>query len=769
MTDRIKLVQGQDFQLAGGGIGLTDTSITIDDFVLPNSGVPITMDMFGEIGYITLEPETQREENISFTGVTQNGDSTATITGVVRGLPLASTDDQADYNTPDLSLRQAHSGGSLLRITNSVSLLQWFAGKLNDETIEGAWTFPGTTATGRPKNVVDADAILSNELVTRGEVTRLNQAILIPPTVDSVSTGTTGTSQANSLSWNHTTSNDFRLLEVSVICQEDVTISSITYNAVGLTFRSSETRVSGNLRVEKWTLTAPALGTNAILVTFSGNTYATGFGVSLNNVDQTSPIDATGTATNGSSTSASDSITTINNNSLILDVVGTAIDPQTFTVGSNQTLLEEKSDSATRTGAISTKLMETAGATTMSYTLGTTGDWAMVTVSYKGVTNAGGSTIVIEDEGVVVGVPADTLNFTGGGVTVIGAGTTKTVNIPSNQLEVQDEGSPVDTNVTLMNFVGQGVQITQTSSGEVEVDIGGAGGSPFTKGQEFQVRVSGGQFINQIAKFGTWSLAKVYAGSSSLGDEISVFSEDPTTKALTFSQTLTTSAFSGTRAPWGVSVSEDGSTLYILKALGGTGAWYWELKSYDSSFSVTNTYTSATFTNIFAGPGTAFFVSGSQVVIQGFLSNSAISGNRNWYDWTISGASLTSQTATNLEFYNGSNYGVDGGSIYARPYNGKVYLQKVVASGQYADIAGEVRQYSYSATNFTLEDTSTDPIQQSMIQVTGTSNALAVGGFEMVSATEIGRWRNTTGVVVDSGTGTGIYYQLKAIYNEYTF
>ena len=160
MTDRIKLVQGQDFQLAGGGIGLTDTSITIDDFVLPNSGVPITMDMFGEIGYITLEPETQREENISFTGVTQNGDSTATITGVVRGLPLASTADQADYNTPDLSLRQAHSGGSLLRITNSVSLLQWFAGKLNDETIEGAWTFPGTTATGRPKNVVDADAIL---------------------------------------------------------------------------------------------------------------------------------------------------------------------------------------------------------------------------------------------------------------------------------------------------------------------------------------------------------------------------------------------------------------------------------------------------------------------------------------------------------------------------------------------------------------------------------------------------------------------------------
>lgn len=105
MADKVKLIQAQDFQLSGGGIGLTDTSITIDDFVLPNSNVPITMDMFGEIGYITLEPETDREENISFTDVINNGDSTSTITGVVRGLPLATTSDPADYNTPDLTLR----------------------------------------------------------------------------------------------------------------------------------------------------------------------------------------------------------------------------------------------------------------------------------------------------------------------------------------------------------------------------------------------------------------------------------------------------------------------------------------------------------------------------------------------------------------------------------------------------------------------------------------------------------------------------------------
>jgi hypothetical protein len=42
----------------------------------------------------------------------------------------------------------------------------------------------------------------------------------------------------------------------------------------------------------------------------------------------------------------------------------------------------------------------------------------------------GASTIVIEDEGVAVGVPADTLDFVGLGVTVTGAGTTKTITIP---------------------------------------------------------------------------------------------------------------------------------------------------------------------------------------------------------------------------------------------------------------------------------------------------------------------------------------------------
>jgi hypothetical protein len=45
-------------------------------------------------------------------------------------------------------------------------------------------------------------------------------------------------------------------------------------------------------------------------------------------------------------------------------------------------------------------------------------------------TAAVASTIDIQLNGVTVGVPASTLNFTGAGVSVTGAGTTKTINIP---------------------------------------------------------------------------------------------------------------------------------------------------------------------------------------------------------------------------------------------------------------------------------------------------------------------------------------------------
>jgi len=60
----------------------------------------------------------------------------------------------------------------------------------------------------------------------------------------------------------------------------------------------------------------------------------------------------------------------------------------------------------------------------------------------------GASTIIVEDEGAPVGVPADTLDFVGAGVTASGAGTTKTITIPGG-------GGPSSTD--WLEFVSQAV------------------------------------------------------------------------------------------------------------------------------------------------------------------------------------------------------------------------------------------------------------------------------------------------------------------------
>lgn len=134
MADNRKYVQGQDFFLSGSGCTSTDTSITLTSMKFPD-GTNITTSDIGSLAYGTLEPERSREENISFTGITQNPNGTATLTGVTRGLKFKDPYDQ------DISLRQPHAGGTTFRITNSVTFYSEFANKNNDETIAETWTF----------------------------------------------------------------------------------------------------------------------------------------------------------------------------------------------------------------------------------------------------------------------------------------------------------------------------------------------------------------------------------------------------------------------------------------------------------------------------------------------------------------------------------------------------------------------------------------------------------------------------------------------------
>lgn len=177
MSDQRKYIQAQKFQLAGSGISATDTSITLRSFTTPD-GTTIAMTDIGTLGTGTLGPATSREEVITFTGVTQNGDGTATLTGVTRGCEF-----RAPY-TQNTALRKSHSGNETFILTNTGQFYDSFANKENDETINGAYTFTQVPVT------TGGDAVTAGGLV---RLAQLQAAVLGSLTnMSIVSPGTAG-------------------------------------------------------------------------------------------------------------------------------------------------------------------------------------------------------------------------------------------------------------------------------------------------------------------------------------------------------------------------------------------------------------------------------------------------------------------------------------------------------------------------------------------------------------------------------------------------
>lgn len=135
MADTNKFVQTNKTTLYGSGCTSSATSIILSTLKLPDGSTNIAMTDFGSIGFGTIEPGTSREEQISFTGITQNGDGTATLTGVTRGLRFVSPYDEVSGN------KFAHAGGATFVVTNTAGFYDKLLAKGNDETITGLYTF----------------------------------------------------------------------------------------------------------------------------------------------------------------------------------------------------------------------------------------------------------------------------------------------------------------------------------------------------------------------------------------------------------------------------------------------------------------------------------------------------------------------------------------------------------------------------------------------------------------------------------------------------
>lgn len=140
-------VGGQVYYLSGAGISTTATSITLKSFKVPVADIDLSMDDFGDVGYATLEPTNpSKREFISFTGITQSDtDDKATLTGVTRGLNFISP------YTASTTLRQSHSGGSSLILSDPPQLYAKYGALDDEETVTAKWSWSVL-----PESTVDA-------------------------------------------------------------------------------------------------------------------------------------------------------------------------------------------------------------------------------------------------------------------------------------------------------------------------------------------------------------------------------------------------------------------------------------------------------------------------------------------------------------------------------------------------------------------------------------------------------------------------------------
>lgn len=139
----------------GASISSTATSITLSSFTLPVSGTPITMAILNtDIAYGTIGPKTSSAEFISFTGITQNANGTATLTGVVRGL------DKVSPFTTNATYKLPHSGQSIFILSDAPQVFDEYAAKRSANTFGPVqeFTLLPTSSGG--------NAVNPNELVT---------------------------------------------------------------------------------------------------------------------------------------------------------------------------------------------------------------------------------------------------------------------------------------------------------------------------------------------------------------------------------------------------------------------------------------------------------------------------------------------------------------------------------------------------------------------------------------------------------------------------
>lgn len=148
-----------NFNTTGGGtynlqatITSSQTTINLSSFTEPQSNIPYTMSYLNSsIEYATIAPQTSQSEFVSFTGITQNSDGSATLTGVQRGL------DRSYPYTASSTLALPHAGQSRFILSNPPQVYNSYGALTNANTWSAVNTFGSTTPP-----TYDADPVWGN-------------------------------------------------------------------------------------------------------------------------------------------------------------------------------------------------------------------------------------------------------------------------------------------------------------------------------------------------------------------------------------------------------------------------------------------------------------------------------------------------------------------------------------------------------------------------------------------------------------------------------
>lgn len=211
------------------------------------------------------------------------------------------------------------------------------------------------------------------------------------PSIDATSNSGVKAAVA-SFNWNHTVSSGSdRMLVVCIIQRDgnlaDIGASSVTANGDAMTLAIAREGAfhAGNFGAEIWVLPNPDVGTYSIAVTLPGTSdHAAGFAISLFDAEQsTTPDDTADALTNNFGVDdPSLSLTTLADDSILIDACYNAANNADFSVGSGQTAIAKLAmNGGGDAGGASYKEIATAGGATMSWDVTDPEDDAWVAVA----------------------------------------------------------------------------------------------------------------------------------------------------------------------------------------------------------------------------------------------------------------------------------------------------------------------------------------------------------------------------------------------------